>query len=345
MKAASAIALFLLVAAAPAWADIIRLKNGGKLEGVIVREKDDQIVLRLKYATVEIERDDVLSVEKTTKPAAAGGPLRRLARWDRCIEVIAPREWEGKIQQVPALVVDTGPLKNVPYMSFRSGDYEFNLYGDPEAPAGVEIGVYNKLLKSDEAKRKCVDALAGLLGDPKDVEVLKSLGLATGKKERDGVQFEVTPETAEDAFDGWWISVYDLKGIDQARASQEELDRITATRDEMDRQAEAAKAEEKRRREEENRRKEEARKAGKAEEPVPSQPAPAASGQSENYQQQYTNDDDWAVGWYMYGRYANRPLRQVKPRPTPVTPRYYTPGYSRSGGSYRGGGGRVGGRR
>src|SRR5258706_10655509 len=100
--------------------DVIILKNGGKLEGVIIHDKGDEVVVRLKYATVELDRSEIQEIVKKTGPAAAA-KAARLPRWDRCIEAGGKREWEGKWQQVPALVVEEGPLKNVPYMSFRSG--------------------------------------------------------------------------------------------------------------------------------------------------------------------------------------------------------------------------------
>ncbi len=344
MKATTAVLAALLAAAAPAAADVIKLKNGGRLEGVIVREKDDGVVIRLKYATVELDRSEIESVEKTAPAAGPGGKASRLPRWDRCVEVLAPREWEGRPRQVPALVIETGAFRNVPYLSFRAGNYEFNLYGDPDQPAAVELGVYKELLKSDAAKKRCVDAIADLMGDPKDAEVLRGLGFVQGKREREGFVFEITPETAEDAFGGWWVSAYDPAALDKARATQEELDRISATREEMERQAEAVKAEEKRRRDEAAKKRAEEKKSAeekkaderKAEaerrysEPPP--PPPDYTGTA----------DDWVTGWYLWGRYNPGQIRPpLRPRPTPLPaarpPRYYTPGYSRTGGSYKAG--------
>jgi len=324
----------LLLALGVLFGDVILLKNGGKLEGVIVHDQDGEVVVRLKYATVELDRSEIASIEKAAGPAAAAAAAARLPRWDRCIEVGRTREWEGKWQQVPALVVEEGPLKNVPYMSFRSGNYEFNLYGDPDAPAGVEIGVYKELLKNDAAKKKCLDTVAELLGNPKDAQVAKALGLTEVKKEREGMVFEITPETAPDAFGGWWVSVYDTAMIEKARASQEELDKITATRDEMDRLEKEAKEEDRKRKdadlkaEERKRQQEEAARAA----------AQSPSGTSDNG---YYGDEGLggALLWRNWNHHGIRPPRL---RPAPYVPRYYTPGYSRAGGGYRPGP-RVGG--
>ncbi|MBI3858343.1 MAG: hypothetical protein HY293_21885 [Planctomycetes bacterium] len=223
-------------------ADTIRLKNGGSLEGVIVREGDGGVVVRLKYATVTIDRTDIDAIEKQAREQAQAANPVHLPRWDKCIEAVASRPWSGALRQIPATVIDKGILKNVPYMSHQSGNYEFNLYGDPDDPAGIEIGVTKELLKSDAAKKECLEVIAALLSDAKDVAALRSLDLKPGKTEREGLTFEITPETAEDAYEGWWISVYSKKLLDEARATDEELKKITIDEDQLEKE-EAAERE------------------------------------------------------------------------------------------------------
>ena len=167
---------------------------------------------------------------------------------------------------------------------------------------------------------------------PRDqVQVPASIGLSTGKKERNGVVFEITPETAEDAMGGWWVSVYDAKGVEQARASQEELDRITATREELEKQMEVAKSEERRKREEA------AAKKKAAAVPVPD--APPAEPPPPKPADYTGTDDEWLAAWYLWRGYNPQSWRRplAKPVPLPVKPRYYFPGYSRPGGRYQGG--------
>jgi hypothetical protein len=229
----------VLCMAAVGSADTIRLKNGGSLEGVIVKEGDGEVVVRLKYATVTLDRSDIDSIEKKAPEEAPAAKGLRLPRWDRCIEVVASRPWSGQLRQIPATVIDKGILKNVPYMSHKSGNYEFNLYGDPDEPAGVEIGVTKELLKSDAAKKECLEVIVALLADPKDAAALRSLDLKPGKTEREGLTFEVTPETAEDAYDGWWISVYSAKLLDEARATDEELRKLTVNEEELEKEEQA----------------------------------------------------------------------------------------------------------
>src|SRR6185295_8509497 len=175
--------LGVLCISAVASADTIKLKNGGTLEGVIVKEGDGALVVRLKYATVTLDRFEIESIEKkAADPSPAAAPAR-LPRWDRCIEVVAARPWAGELRQIPATVIDKGILK--------------------------------------------------------DVAALRSLNLKPGKTERDGLTFEVTPETAEDAYEGWWISVYSTKLLDEARATEEELKKISVSEEELEKEEQA----------------------------------------------------------------------------------------------------------
>jgi hypothetical protein len=138
--------------------------------------------------------------------------------------------WDGEVTQIPATVIDKGVMKNVPYMSFRSGNYEMNVYGDPAHPAGVEIGVYRELLGNVEAQEHCRTFMAGVMGNDADRLIARGLNATVDSKEREGCTFEVTPATAEDAYGGWWISVYSKSTLEGSRASTQELAAITAPR-------------------------------------------------------------------------------------------------------------------
>ncbi|HVR84990.1 MAG TPA: hypothetical protein VMU54_11810 [Planctomycetota bacterium] len=291
-------ALMVVLVAGTASADVIRLKNGGTLEGVILREAEGSLVVRLKYATVTVDRIDIDSIQKTAPPEGPQAKPIRLAHWEKCLEVIAARPWAGELRQIPATVVDKGILKNVPYMSHQSSNFEFNLYGDPDAPACLEIGITKDLRRNDAAKKECLDVICALLGDPADVALVRTLALAIDKKERDGVTFEVTPETAEDAYDGWWISVYDRKALEAARATDEELRAITIDEEELRREEEAAKKSDPR--------KTDPRKTSE----------PARTSQEALY------------------LWQSHDLRYARPVPTGRVRRVYLRGYSRPGGRY-----------
>lgn len=220
----------LFVLSSVVLADTVRLKNGGVLEGVILRDDSDGILLRMKHGSTTLKRDQIVSVEKST-PKEDAGAGSRVPNWTGAIQTLASRPWAKGLKQIPATVIDKGILRYVPYISFKADDYEFNIYGDPDAPAGIEIGIRRELLKRATARQNCLDLVLALLGDKPDQALLKTLNLGIDKQVREGLTFEVTPETAEDAYGGWWISVYDEKLLDSQRATEEEIRRITESRD------------------------------------------------------------------------------------------------------------------
>jgi hypothetical protein len=205
------------------------LKNGQKIEGTLLKQEDGQSLVQVKYGSVTVTAGDVASVEKTGVAPVTQPGEGRLARWDHCIHFISDRPWSHALVQVPATVVDLGIFKNVPYFSHRSGDFEFNVYGDPDQPACLEIGLYNGGTNAAERKA-CLDTMLALLNDPADRDLLRSVNLNKGMLRRSGMVFEVTPPTDKDSYGGWWISVYDEKALDRQRASDGELASITVTR-------------------------------------------------------------------------------------------------------------------
>ncbi len=163
---------------------------------------------------------------------------RALPSRARCRQAAASRRWGKDLKQIPSTVIDKGVLRHVPYTSYRAGEYELNVYGDPNNPACFEIGIHGALLESAAAKKNCFDLVASLLDDAEDRALLASLKKDIDRKVRGGITFEVTPPTAEDAYGGWWISVYSERALDRSRATPKELEKITIPRQEVKRSEE-----------------------------------------------------------------------------------------------------------
>jgi hypothetical protein len=131
-------------------------------------------------------------------------------------------------KQIPATVIDNGILAFIPYSSFRIGaDRELNIYGDPADPACVEFGVYHSLLNSDAEKRRCIAFLQQLVPGID----LGEIALARGKMLRSGLVAEITPPTDPDAYGGWWISLYSLKKLHEARGTRENVTIVSVPKD------------------------------------------------------------------------------------------------------------------
>jgi hypothetical protein len=213
-------ALLFCGLASISWADTIHLQSGGTLEGVILKKDQDGVVVRLKYATVTIGSYDIESVESA---AAAPVPGARLAGWERCFQAIAARPWAADLRQVPARLIDSGPLQNVPYVVHLSGNYQVALYGDPDRPAAIEIGVSGALRDLASTRKECADLLASFLARREDAESLRTLPLESAKKESDGLVFETSNDPDSRGRETWWISASDSSALDRSRVSDKEV--------------------------------------------------------------------------------------------------------------------------
>lgn len=221
-----------MLIAAPARADVITLTSGNKIECTVISE-GDRVAFRKGASTFTIPREQVLSIRRdtptpTTLPALADDPSR-LPSADDVIAALGRASWAKNVEQIPATVIDKGVLRNVPYTSHRAGEYEVNVYGDPGTPAGIEIGVYRELLNDVVAKERCVQFVSALIGRQR-ADALAKLNLAKDSVAVGDWTIEITPPTDEDAYGGWWVSVYGEKPLELSRASAEELKAITVAR-------------------------------------------------------------------------------------------------------------------
>lgn len=215
------------------FADTVTIKGGHKIDCVILQESDSAVIARVEYGTVTIPRYTIAEISKATAPPPAtnaSGKLR-LPKWSTVIGKLSVQTWSLNLQQIPATVIDNGAMRAVPYQSYHCGmDYEVNIYGDPDAPAAIEIGVYRSLLKDDKAKANCIEFIASVLGDETDGKIVRVMRQDKDSVVRDGLTMEVTPPDAPDAYEGWWISIYDEKALDASRASDAEMKEITTPR-------------------------------------------------------------------------------------------------------------------
>ncbi|MFO0824481.1 MAG: hypothetical protein U0792_15415 [Gemmataceae bacterium] len=174
--------------------------------------------------------DRLASLDAQKRGEEPKRPDPRFAEWGKCFDAAKATTWGGSLRPIPATVVDKGTLRFVPYKSFKAGDYEVNVYGDPDFPSGVEIGIRGVALDDPKAKANCFAFVASVLLTASDRNALGTLRSTEDVKKSEGLTFEVTPPTAEDAYGGWWVSVYDEAELDRSRASPPELAAITVAK-------------------------------------------------------------------------------------------------------------------
>jgi hypothetical protein len=211
--------------------DVIIHRDGQLIKGKILQNTSSGVLIQLDYGTFTYPHSFIKEIHREADSASAPELERmssELPRWNHVVMSLSTQTWAHSAKQIPSTVIDKGILRHVPYISFRCGtDYEINVYGDPDAPAGIEIGIYRSLLGSSSAKSNCIEFIAGLLGTETERIVLRQMNRDKSAFTQGSVTIEITPQTAEDAYGGWWVSVYDEPKLDKARASESELKVVT----------------------------------------------------------------------------------------------------------------------
>jgi len=70
-----------------------------------------------------------------------------------------------------------------------------------------------------------------------DKALVQVLDLKKDLKTLDDLTFEITPPSADDSYNGWWVSVYSEKQLNLARASDAEMKHISVSKVEAAKQS------------------------------------------------------------------------------------------------------------
>jgi hypothetical protein len=214
-----------------AFADTLVFSTGHTVSGTVIQTNGDDLLVLTPYAAYNFSRSNIKEIKTEPAGAARSAVGNAFPDFHQTILFLSKQSWATNLTPIPATVIDKGILRNVPYSSFRCGeDYEINIYGDLDQPSGLEIGIYRNLLDSKLAQNHCVAFISDLLSQSADKELVRGLDLKKDLKTRGSLTFEVTPPSAEDSYNGWWISVYSEQQLNLSRASDAEMKQITISK-------------------------------------------------------------------------------------------------------------------
>lgn len=212
--------------------DSIVLRDGAEVKGLIVRNVGGDITIQTATGEESYKRDEISRVRDVPGEGYYLTDIERkgsLPPWRTLINDLRHNDSIHSLEQIPATVIDNGEFKNVPYLSFRiNGDIELNIYGDPEDPAGVEIGIYGAKQGNKKIRRVCREFLVSYLNSRDEIEAVYRLNEKGGLKDVGDMTIEYTPASAPDAYGAWWLSIYNRKHLADARLTNAEYERLTS---------------------------------------------------------------------------------------------------------------------
>ena len=220
--------LCVLAAAAAARGDTLTFPSGGEMKGVVLSQTDEAIVVRIRHGLMTLSSTQVASITKDD-PGTAPRNIQGMSAWEACFASLRTRLWGTELRPARALIIDSGPFRNVPYSRDVSGGArEFSIYGDPDSPAGYEFGLTRSLMTSADARKEAATVLASFLSEPADRKALESLKLGeNGKVERGDMVFEVDQSANAEGVATWFLSAYNVRALEAARVSDKDLPKST----------------------------------------------------------------------------------------------------------------------
>ncbi len=216
-------------------ADVLVLTNGGVLSGTILQQDANGVLIQTETGTYRYPQAWIQEVKKESAAAPhVANNGQRIPDWAQIVSLLANHPWAYGLQQVPAAMIETGPWKNVPYVSFRcaSGGYEVNIFGDLNAPAAIQIGAMSYLSQNPAAKSNCVNFICSVLTNASDRNLVRALSWNQPvTNQSGGMTFETLVPGEWGSYGGWWVAVRNDVELAKAQASEAELVAITQSRD------------------------------------------------------------------------------------------------------------------
>lgn len=161
------------------------------------------------------------STQNTVTAASRWPP--RLQQLDAVIANAEQFPCTAGLHSIPASVVETGVFANVPYQSFSNGNVEVNAYGDPGDLVGLEAGTQAQ----DPALQQClIQFVAAQTLSDTDKQRVERFTPTPALDVQPGLNVEVTPPTAPDAFNAWWVSLERTEAIAEAKAPPEQIQQM-----------------------------------------------------------------------------------------------------------------------
>jgi hypothetical protein len=211
--------------------DTIVLRDGTEVKGIIVRSVRGNVTIQTPTGEETYDRERVSRVHDV--PGESGYILEierkgDLPPWRTLVNDLRHSDGVTSLEQIPATVVDSGEFKNVPYLSFRvNGSIELNIFGDPEDPAGIELGIYGAKRGSSKLRRLCREFLVSYLNARTEIQAVYQLNENGGVRDAGDMTIEYTPPDAPDAYGAWWISAYNKKHLAEVRLDDTEYAKLT----------------------------------------------------------------------------------------------------------------------
>ena len=203
--------------------DSIVLKDGRTVKGLIIKNSADSVLIQEEFGEKSYPKSEIVRIRDEADIGILFTDIHRkgdLPSWRVIANDLRMHDNIKSVVEIPATAITVGEFRNIPYKSFRvNRDIELNIYGDPNDPAGLELGIYGSHTGDPKLQHVLRSYLAGFLTTREELAALYSLDLRGGIKTAGSMTLEITPKNAPDACGAWWISLYNVRDLADAKLS------------------------------------------------------------------------------------------------------------------------------
>lgn len=217
--------------------DSLLLKDGRQIYGLIVSNTATNVTLQMQFDEITVPKSEIVRIfDEDDESVYFTGVARKgtLPPWRVLVNDLRLHDRIRTFEQIAATVIDSGDFRNVPYQSFRiNGDIELNIYGDPDDPAAIEIGVYGRRRGDRTLHHFLKQYIAGYLATTGEVGALYALPESGGEIDIGETRVFLTTPDAPDAYGAWWIGVMNPGQIESVRMSDADYARLVRPVDDV----------------------------------------------------------------------------------------------------------------
>ena len=215
--------------------DVIVLKDGSTVQGLILENTVSSVLLLVDQEERRIDKKDIARIRdedrKMTEHTLSQKP-GTLPSWRVIANDLRTQDNIRSLFQIPAVRIELDEFRRIPYKSFIVNDeMELNIYGNPDRPVAVEIGIFGSRRDSLRAREQVRAYLAGFLSSRAEIAALYAVDLESGEARAGRMAIEVTPPEAPEAQGTWWMSLYLPDQLEKSRVSQAAYDKLTISED------------------------------------------------------------------------------------------------------------------
>lgn len=204
-------------------ADRVIMRDGTVEEGLIVKNDATSVVLEQATGDRIIKKHDIQRIDDANKDLSYFADLAnhdKAPPWRMMVQDMRCNDAVKSFFQIPATRIDTGYLKNVPYLSFHVNKHgEMNIYGNPRDPACIELGAYERGAKLKMFQSIARQFLAGYISSRDGLQALYGLNVKGDQKRAGKFIYRVIPPSDPQSMGGWWLSIYDPARLEKARVN------------------------------------------------------------------------------------------------------------------------------